>query len=286
MVNYSFMSALIQLPAFGATRDRELLKDSTTFCYKETDQGALHAHAFYPPHHQPEQPTTLLIFFHGGFWDAVATTQFATQCLHFAELNCVCIAAETRVSSLHQSTPADAIEDAKDLIIAAKKNHETLGIDPEKVILIGAAGGAFLALHAAMSKVPRDQEDENPHPQALVLLSALVDTTPGTEYAARFASPSQAKALSPTKMMRRKLPPMLFLHGKNDRITPIDPIHSFRRWMRWKGNKVDVIEYDGADHRFFNFNLNAIHHDLSLQAMEAFLRHHNLLPESAIREND
>lgn len=275
------MSALIQLPAFGATRDRELLKDSTTFCYKETDRGPLHAHVFFPTHHQPAHATTLLVFFHGGFWDAAASTQFATQCLHFAELNCVCIAAETRVSSLHQSSPHDAIEDAQDLIISAKKNRLTLGIDPAKVVLVGAAGGAFLALHAAMSKKPRSEDNINSQPQALVLFSALVDTTPGTDYAPRFASPAEAKALSPTKMTRRKLPPMLFLHGKNDRITPSAPVHSFRRKMRWKGNKVQVIEFEGADHRFFNFNFNTIHHDLSLQAMESFLRNYKLLGEAA-----
>lgn len=273
------MSDLIQLPAFGATRDRELLKDSTTFCYKETTQGQLHAHVFFPPQHQPENPTTLLIFFHGGFWDASAPTQFATQCLHFAEQNCVCIAAETRVSSIHQSSPVDAIEDAQDLIIAAKKNCVTLGIDPQKIVLVGAAGGAFLALHAAMTKNPRSEDGLDPSPQALVLFSALVDTTPGTDHAAKFASPSQAKSLSPTKMLRRKLPPMLFLHGKNDRIISTDSVHSFRRWMRWKGNKVEVIEYEAADHRFFNFNLNPVYHDLSLQAMEVFLHRYKLIPQ-------
>jgi acetyl esterase len=278
------MSALIQLPAFGENRDRELLKDSTTFCYKETDKGPLHAHAFFPQCSVPEEPTTLLIFFHGGFWDAAAATQFATQCLHFAERNCVCIAAETRVSSRHQSSPADAIEDAQDLIIAAKINHQTLGIDPQKVVLVGAAGGAFLALHAAMSKHPRTDQGFDPRPQALVLFSALVDTTPGTDQAKRFASNSQAKSLSPSKMMRRKLPPMLFLHGKNDRITPLEPVHSFRRWMKWKGNKVDVIEYEAADHRFFNFNCNPVHHDLTLRAMEAFLHRHKLVAASQSEE--
>jgi acetyl esterase len=279
------MSALIQLPAFGAARDRELLKDSTTFCYKESPQGPLHAHVFFPSNFPPGQATTLLIFFHGGFWDNAAPTQFATQCLHFAERNCVCIAAETRVSSLHQSSPEDAIEDAQDLIISAKINHATLGIDPAKVVLIGAAGGAFLALHAAMTKKPRMEQDTDPRPQALVLFSALVDTTPGTDCAPRFTAPSHAKALSPNKMTRRKLPPMLFLHGKNDRITPLDAVQSFRRKMRWKGNKVEVIDYDGADHRFFNFNLNARCHDITLQAMEAFLHRCKLMPQGTDAED-
>jgi acetyl esterase/lipase len=273
------MSILTQLPAFGPTRDRELLKDATTFCYKKTEQGDLHAHVFFPLDPPQGPPTTLLIFFHGGFWDAYAATQFATQCLYFAERGCVCIAAETRVSSRHQSSPLDAIEDAQDLIIATKKNASTLGIDPQKVVLAGAAGGALLALHAAMRKHPRNDEGVDSRPQALVLFSALVDTSSGTDHVSRFGSRSAAKANSPLKMTRRKLPPMLFLHAKNDRMTPLEPVHSFRRWMRWKGNKVDVIEYEAVDHRFFNFNCSPTHHDLTMQAMEGFLQRHQLLPK-------
>jgi acetyl esterase len=273
------MSILINTPAIGQTRDRELLKDSSTFLYKETEQGPLHAHVFSPENHHQGQDNTLIIFLHGGFWDMPASTQFATQCIHFAARNCVCIAAEYRIQSRHQTGPLEAIEDAQSLIISAKKNHHTLGINPNKIVLVGAAGGAFLALHAAMAKDVMKEDEIDARPHALVLMSALVDTTPGTDYAPRFPSPAAAKSLSPSKMIRRKLPPMLFLHGKNDPITPLAPVISFRRWMKWKGNRIEVINYDGAEHRFFNFNFSHRHHDLTLQAMENFLLAHKLMPD-------
>ena len=265
------MSLFINTPSFGETRDRELLKDSSTFIYKQTEQGPLHAHVFFPTNHQTDAAATLLIFFHGGFWDMPAATQFATQCIHFAANGCVCLAAETRVSSRHKSSPQDAIEDAQSLIISAKKNAATLGIDPKKIVLVGAAGGAFLSLQAAMAQEVMSENSVDARPAALVLLSALVDTTPGTDYAARFASPAQAKELSPSKLIRKKLAPMLFLHGKKDTITPLAAIASFRRWMKWKNNRVDLIEFDGADHRFFNFTTSHIFHDLSIKAIEQFL---------------
>lgn len=278
------MSLLINTPYIGETRDRELLKDSSTFLYKETEQGPLHAHVFFPENHEAGSMAPLLIFFHGGMWDMPAATQFATQCMHFAARNCVCIAAETRVQSKHRTGPIEAIEDAQSLIISAKKHHQTLGVDPDKIILVGAAGGAFLALHAAMATSVLSEEGIEPRPRALVLLSALVNTTPGTDYASKFPSPSEAKALSPSKMMRKKLPPMLFLHGKADRVAPLEAVQSFRRWMKWKGNRVDLMEYDGAEHRFFNFNFSHLHHDLTLQAMESFLKSLNLLPEYEANE--
>ena len=273
------MSIPINTPSIGQTRDRELLKDSSTFLYKETEQGPLHAHVFFPEHHHQGQENTLMNFLHGGFWDMPAATQFATQCIHFAARNCVCIAAEYRIHSRHQTGPLEAIEDTQSLIISAKKNHHTLGIDPQKIVLVGAAGGAFLALQAAMAQDVMKVDDVDARPHALVLLSALVDTTPGTDYAPRFPSTAAAKSLSPSKMIRRKLPPMLFLHGKNDPITPLAPVISFRRWMKWKGNCIEVIDYEGAEHRFFNFNFSHRHHDLTLQAIEKFLSENKLMPD-------
>ncbi|MBU6327202.1 MAG: alpha/beta hydrolase, partial [Verrucomicrobia bacterium] len=161
-----------------------------------------------------------MIFFHGGFWDMPAPTQFAPQCLHFAAQHFVCLAAETRVGSKHKTGPLEAIEDALALIDSVRKNHEELGIDPAKIILMGAAGGAFLALQAAMIRKSKKTPASPPPPAALVLLSALVDTATPAEMTRRFPGTKAAKALSPLKMIRRKLPPMLFLHGKADRITP------------------------------------------------------------------
>lgn len=272
------MSLLVNTLYIGEARERELFKNSSTFLYKETEQGPLHAHVFFPESHAAGSLAPLLIFFHGGAWDMPAATQFAPQCLHFSAKKCVCIAAETRVQSKHRTGPIDAIEDAQSLIISVKKHHQTLGVDPQKIILIGAAGGAFLALHAAMAKQVTTEDGIDPRPAALILLSAIVNTAPGSSYANRFPSPALAKTLSPSKMIRKKLPPMLFLHGKSDRIAPLEDVQSFRRWMKWKNNRCELIEYVAAEHRFFNFNFSHLHHDLTLQAMEVFLHELKLIP--------
>jgi hypothetical protein len=119
----------------GEGRDRELLHNAETFCYKETSTGPLLAHVYDDKlNAAPAKP--LLIFFHGGFWDTPAISQFATQALHFMGRGCVSILAETRVKSKHQSTPLDAVEDAMELIIGTKKHTELLGVDPKKIILV------------------------------------------------------------------------------------------------------------------------------------------------------
>ncbi len=261
----------------GANRDRELLHSAETFCYKETEHGPLLIHVYDDKlDDSPEKPT--ILFFHGGFCDVPAITQFATQALHFMKLGFICLLAETRVSSKHQSSPVDSAEDAKELIIGLKKNAEQFGIDREKIILVGAAGGAFLALQAAMQKINTKDQAPHPVPAAVIALSAIVNTCPGSDYARKFPNSSTAKRHSPSKLIRKKLPPMLFLHGKNDRIAPLAEVISFRRWMRWKRNRCEVVEYEAADHRFFNFNMNQVLHDVAIKDMEIFLRQLGFIP--------
>ncbi|RYD28836.1 MAG: alpha/beta hydrolase, partial [Verrucomicrobiaceae bacterium] len=176
------MSSILQKVApIGEAREREMLKDSASYAYHSTPQGEILAHVF-----QPEgisaTPRPAVVFFHGGFWDAAMPTQFVPHCLHFASRGAVAVAAETRTASRHGTGPVEAIEDARELIRWIRLNAETLNIDPARITVSGAAGGAYLALLTAMPK-----EKDLPavdgvdcRPQALVLFSATVNTGPKT----------------------------------------------------------------------------------------------------------
>lgn len=284
------MNVFHRLPPIGEARDREMLRDAETYLYKETEHGPLHAHVFHPPHQtsapSAPAPRAAMICFHGGFWDTQAVTQFVPQCLHFAQCGIVTIVAETRVHSKHASTPIESIQDAQELVMTVKKNAENLNIDPQKIILLGAAGGAFLCLHCAMPKQLPKLEGFDPRPAALILLSALVNTADSNDHTSLFPSVQMARRLSPSRLTRRKLPPMCLLQGLNDRITPVEHVRSFRRWLRWKGNKVELREFIAADHRFFNFNTSHVHFDHCLQAMEQFLIQQRLLEPEQLPERD
>lgn len=267
------MSNILQRVApIGEARDREILKDAATYIYQERPQGPVQAHV-YQPEVDSGKPRPVIVFFHGGFWDTPTPTQFVPHCLHFASRGAVAVAAETRTSSRHGTGPLEAIEDARDLIRWLRHNTDTFGIDPDKVVLGGAAGGALLALLATMPKPkalpPVDGLDC--HPQALLLFSALVNTTHRNAAAGKFPDARSAKRNSPSSLLRRKLPPMMFFHGKSDRITPFDEVEKFRRRMRWRGNKVELVDFEKADHSFFNFNVSHRFFELTIQAADRFL---------------
>lgn len=278
------MSSILQRVApIGEARDREILKDAATYVYDQTPQGDVLAHVFLPAKPSTE-PCPVIVFFHGGFWDSPTPTQFVPHCLHFASRGAVAVAAETRTSAKHGTGPLEAIEDARNLIRWLRHNFDTFNLDPNRLTVGGAGGGAFLALLATMPKT----KDLPPidgltcTPQALVLFSALVNTTGKSAAAERFPDAKSAKRLSPSNLLRRKLPPMLLFHGKSDRITPFEDVEKFRRGMRWRGNSCELIDFEKADHSFFNFNVSHKHFELTLGGADRFLVDHGLLePEEA-----
>lgn len=267
------MSRILQKVApIGESRDREILKDAATYVYQERPQGPVQAHVYFPANPSPE-PAPVVIFFHGGFWDTPTPTQFVPHCLHFASRGAVAVAAETRTLSRNGTGALEAIEDARDLIRWLRHNADTFNLDPDKVTLGGAAGGAYLALLATLPKPkhlsPVDGLDC--HPQALILFSALVNTASKSQAAERFPDAKTAKRLSPSHLVRRKLPPMLLFHGKNDRITPFDEVDRLRRKLRFWGNSCDLIDFEKADHSFFNFNVSHRNFELTIGAADRFL---------------
>lgn len=273
------MSSILQRVApIGEARDREVLKDAATYVYVQRPEGDVLAHIFLPEN-TFTAPRPVVVFFHGGFWDSPTPTQFVPHCLHFAGRGAVAVAAETRTSAKHGTGALEAIEDARALIRWLRHNFDTFNLDPERVTIGGAAGGALLALLTAMpsGKALPAVDGFGCNPQALILFSALVNTATKGLAAERFPNMKSAKAHSPSNLIRRKLPPMLFFHGKSDRITPYDDVEKFRRRMRWRGNRCEIIDFQRADHSFFNFNVSQKNFELTLDAADRFLVNLGLL---------
>ncbi len=274
------MSSILQRVApIGEARDREMLKDASTYVYEQRPEGDVLAHLFFP-----QKPTTGLrpavIFFHGGFWDTPTPTQFVPHCLHFAGRGAVAVAAETRTGVKHRTGPLEAIEDARALVRWLRSNADTFQIDPAKIIVGGAAGGALLALMTALPTARELPPVDGYHcaPQALLLFSALVNTTAKGPARDRFPDLKTAKRCSPINLLRRKLPPMLLFHAKTDRITPFDEVEKFRRRMRWRGNVCELVHFERAEHSFFNFNVSHKNFELTVAAADEFLAQHGFLP--------
>lgn len=271
------MSLLSKAPILGQERQREMLKSATSLIYAETAEGPLQAHFFPPPQFTEEGRYPVVVFFHGGFWDTAMPTQFVPHCHHFANRGAIAVALETRVQSVHGSGPLEALEDARRFLDWLAENADRFHLDLSQLVFAGASGGAYLALELAMPKLPKRGEPPltGPQPAALMLYSALVDPGP---LRARFPDARTLRAHQPLRRLRRGLPPMLFCHGKADRVTPFDAVQRFAKGARWRRNKVTLIDFEKADHSFFNFNVSELHYELTLKASDRFLVDLGMLP--------
>jgi acetyl esterase/lipase len=276
------MSRILKRVApIGEARDRELMRDAATYIYQERPQGPVHAHVFFPQQ-QATSPRPIVVFFHGGFWDTSTPAQFVPHCLHFVSRGAVAVVAETRTQQSHGTGAIEAIEDARDLVRWLRHNHDTFIIDPDKLIVGGAAGGATAALLTALPKAKHltSVDGISCKPQALILFSALVNPAAHAQAITRFPKHKAEKKWNPMRLIRRKLPPMIFFHGKSDRVTPFSEVEKFRRKARFWGNRCDLVDFEKADHSFFNFNFDARQFERTVEAADHFLTDRGLLPEN------
>ncbi|MBG7607112.1 MAG: alpha/beta hydrolase [Verrucomicrobia bacterium] len=276
------MSHILQKVApIGESRDKELLKSASSYIYATRDGVDLLAHVFFPDGIATgERP--VVAFFHGGFWDTSMVSQFVPHCHHFASRGAVAVTFSYRTGSSGNGNPMEALEDAQDAIVWLHENAKNLGIDTTNIALSGASGGAYLALLLVMRK---EKEYAPPFlPKAMVLFSALVNTGPKGQLGDKFPDPKTAKHLSPNDLLRRKLPAMLFLHGKSDRVTPFEEVASFCRRMKWRRNKVQLLDFMGADHSFFNFNVHHGNFEMTVGAADHFLVEQGIIAPEPVED--
>ncbi|WP_435894390.1 alpha/beta hydrolase [Oceaniferula spumae] len=252
-------------------RERELLKDARAHVYQVENGYQLNAYCFNPPNHVNAEPKPAIVFFHGGLWDVSMPTQFAPHCMHFASRGMVAVTVEYRVGPKHNATPVDALEDAQMAMLWMRHNHASLGVDPKRIVAVGAASGAHMALSLAMQPDVMEIDGFSPRPQAVIALSALVNTTRKGIESERFPDTKTATTLSPSNNVRKGLAPSLFLHGKSDTIVPHEHVAKFTKMMKRKKNRCELIDFEAANHSFFNFNVSATHFEITLNSMDAFV---------------
>lgn len=267
------MNPLAQSLMIGEARDQELLGNATTYVYEETPEGELNAYFFFPPEFDhTSQKRPVIVFFHGGMWDISAPTQFIPHCHHFASRGMIAVTVEYRTKVKFNGGPEEAIEDAKTVISFMKYYAAEMGIDPERIVVCGAAAGAHAAVCAALHP-HENTEFPDSRPHAMILFGPVTDTNPrgGTGHQL-FSEPKVAKMKSPmTHLPQKELPPCLIFHGDLDGNVPIEQSVKFAKRYSKRRNKCDLIDFRGAGHTFFNFNSDERNYTITLRAADFFL---------------
>jgi acetyl esterase/lipase len=191
-----------------------------------------------------KKPVPGLIFVHGGAWREGSRKNYGTYSRHFASKGYVVATIEYRLSG-EAPFPA-AIQDVNCAIRWMRANAAKLGVDPNKIGLVGGSAGGHLVLLAAYA--PNDAELEgtggnngvSSRVQAVVDIYGLVSLggpSPGRSMFIRVRNPDPLlkfmggktwedaremyEKASPITHLGKDAPPTLILHGTVDELVNI-----------------------------------------------------------------
>ncbi len=174
------------------------------------------------------------------------------------------------------TTVFDCVRDARSAVRWIRSNADVLGIDPNKVAVMGGSAGGHLAVSTALFKSVNDVNDDktvSARPDVLILLYPVIDTSADGYGQQKIGE--RWRELSPVHNVRAGLPPTLVLHGTGDAVTPYVGARDFHRMSITAGNQCELVTHPGGRHGYLIFDPKLF--DDSLNRMREFLARHDLV---------
>ena len=191
---------------------------------------------YRPPAGTEKRMATVHI--HGGGFTGGSKDTLNQRILPFARRGYVAIAAQYRLAG--QAKWPSQIDDVKAAIRWTRANAGMLGINPDRIAIVGYSAGGLLALNAAGLQDPPVAacaafypvtDEPNPILPEGFDAAARRATTPATNISARFA-------------------PTVIFHGVADTTVPIESSQKFFELLRAAKVTTELHTYAGAPHIF------------------------------------
>lgn len=216
----------------------------------------LRCDVYRPPLEGGDRPAVLII--HGGAWQIGDKSQLQGYGIQLARYGFVAVACEYRLSG-ESKWPAQ-IHDVKAAMRWIRANVNELGVDEDKIAVLGNSAGAHLALMLGAETDLLDGEGGNPGVSARC--AAIVAIYPPTELRASEiggavtnllgsdATPEVAEAASPIRYASASFPPTMLIHGNRDELVPVRASFDMYHALNEAGGRAELHIYEGAPHAF------------------------------------
>lgn len=234
---------------FGADPARVVYK---TVKDRNGDPYPLQLFIFNPPGHKPSDSSPAVVFFFGGGWKSGHPNQFGRSCQYLASRGIVAISADYRTRDRSDTTPREALMDAKSAIRWIRQHASEMGIDPNRIAAAGQSAGGHLAAAAATTKGFEEEGEDRTvscRPNALILLAPVFDNGPGGF--AHEKVKDYWQEFSPMHNITSETPPTVVLLGTKDKHIPVATAEKYKALMEKAGGRCDLHLYQNQPHGCF-----------------------------------
>ena len=287
---------------FGQTsKDQAILdsfKNKERVVYKTIDGIELDMIIFYPDASIIKTKNPWMLHVHGGGWAGgdkykVFRKSFLGTLKSLVNKGVVCATIEYR-RTRGSSTAYEAVVDAKDAARFLLKNAAKYKLDKEKYGVWGGSAGGHLSLLTALGKNSDFKGDSNlsgisPNFKCVASYfpaTSLInpDLVPGSLFEKQQSytrilgdslsnKPKLAKLLSPTEHLEACSPPILLLHGENDKVLPVINSTFMMDVAKEKNADVELLIIKNAGHSFKGSNISPSMEELNNYAAIFILSH-------------
>lgn len=220
------------------------------YIYDSSKGYDLKAYVFSPKDTSINQKYPAIVIFHGGGWNIGEPSWAFGIAEKYAKKGLVAIAAQYRLSDRENTTPTDAMEDARNVIIWMREESEKLKINKNKIAAYGWSAGAHLAACTAVFHSYSTDKTINSKPNALLLVSPALSIIKDEWFIELLGNKLDPIDCSPAENINGKMPPSIIVVGNEDTVTPVYESKLYHKKMLENGNESYLFIYEGVGHLF------------------------------------
>ncbi len=214
----------------------------------------------YLPVDEPRAPRPAVMLVHGGSWRYFDRDRYKSVARRLARSGYVTASIDYRL--VPAGVFPNAVHDTGCALAYLQNHADELGIDPDRIVLIGYSAGAHLGSLVAVADDPAlvpDCAEGAPAPPAGVISGAgpqdmrtLPDARAVREFmgGTRSELPEAYALASPVSHASADDPPFLFVHGAQDFFVDVDQSEQMRDLLVEAGVEAELLQLAGTGHVF------------------------------------